>query len=153
MRKLRSDIFKDPWTDYHMRVVHLMYSMPSNYFLQLFLTKAGWQFYGLIFHMQKHGRSGFWGSCTQQVRERVWRRSLGPGCLLCAATFSQAPVSFSYLNQDDQVLLACFLPSFLPFPLKERVHSMTANINLETRGRQCTFQRFQVNADPRKSYL
>lgn len=45
---------------------------------------------------------------------------------------------------------ACLLPSFLSFPLKERGHSVTANIDLETRGQQYTFQRFQVNVVHKK---
>lgn len=105
---------EDSWIDYLIRAMHPVYSMPSHSFLlatadrcRLTLSQS------LIFHMQKHRQSGFGLSCTQRVKEEAWVRRLGPGHLLRVAMLSSAPVSFSCLSQDDQGLLACFLPSFL----------------------------------------
>lgn len=143
------------WLSYESCASYVLHKYSPIIFYCLFLTKA-WHFYSLIFHIQKH-KNGFWASCPQQVRESAWLRRLGMRHLLCDATFSHALVSFSYLSQDDHGLLACFLPSFLSsslsFPLKERVHSVTAKIDLEMRRQQRTFQKVLCRCRPKNKAI
>lgn len=61
---------------------------------------------------------------------------------------------FIFMFKPGWPRFACPLPSFLSVPLKESVHSVTANIDLEMRGQQCTFQKVSSQCRPhtQKSY-
>ena len=86
-------------------------------------------------HTASEGRS---------LGEKAWARPFAP----CSnVVFSPC---FIFLFKPGWPRFACLLPSFLSFPLKERMHSVTANIDLETRGQQCTFQKVSSQCRPQK---
>ena len=132
---------------YLMRAAHPVYSVPS-------LTGYCWQITADTFTVSRFSRAKaqtewVWGklhtaSEGRSPGENAWTRPFAP----CSnVVFSPC---FIFLFKPGWPRFACLLPSFLSFPLKERMHSVTANIDLETRGQQCTFQKVSSQCRPQK---
>lgn len=104
-----------------------------------------------FFHMSEHRKECVSAkirnkkdSKRKKLPEKAW---VAPG--FCKVTLSQALICFYILGRMAKVcLLASFLPASLPFflpfslfPFKERVYSVAANIDLEMREQECTFEK------------